>query len=386
MMWKLFKKNLKIIVYSLLSILVLIVILSITCRRHPAQVSQNTLVESVKAVSLSKKEVNDFYEITGTVKAKNISIIASRIPGTVTTIGVHQGDRVKVGQELLTIENTELTQRLAAAQAAHEEAVKSLDETQEARSLIEVDYKRYKNLAAQKVITAQEMDRIESQKKIADLNYERSQSAVKRAQATLEEVRANLEYSHILAPVDGVVTHKQIDAGSMAAAGMPLLTVEDISGFEVYARVNEQLAGHVTVGTAIKIDVDAISASFETPITEVAPSIDSASRTFMIKAAIKTEPNQPQLLKTGLFARVFLPQGKRFVLAVPAKALVEKGQLLGVYVEDGGIIHYRLIRTGKHYNDQVEVLSGLKEGDKVFIDGVQNLVDGQSVVQSALKQ
>jgi RND family efflux transporter MFP subunit len=385
-MWKLFKKHLKIIFYSLLAILGLIVILSFTCRRHPAQISQNTSDERIKAVPLSKTDVIDFCEIAGTVKAKNISNIASRIPGTVTAIGVHQGDRVKAGQELLTIENADLTQRLAATQAAYEEAVKALDEAQEARSLIDVDYKRYKNLAAQKVITPQEMDRVDSQKKIADLNFERTQSAVKRAQATLKEVRANLDFSHILAPVDGVVTQKQIDVGSMAGAGVPLLTVEDISGFEVHAQANEQLANQITVGTPVKIEVDAISASFQTPITEVSPSIDSSSRTFLIKAAIKNDPNQPQLLKTGLFARVFLPQGKRSILAVPAKSLVEKGQLLGVYVQDDGIIHYRLIRTGKHYGDRVEVLSGLKEGDKVIVDGVQNMVDGGAVSQPIYKQ
>lgn len=384
-MWTLFKKHRKII-YSLLVILVLIIIFTITCRRPPIQVRQDISAGRTKTVPLSKMEVIDFYEIAGIVKAKNISNIASRIPGTVTAILVRQGDRVKAGQELLTIENADLAQRIAATQAAYEEAVKGLDEAKEARSLIDIDYKRYKNLAAQKVITTQEMDRVDSQKKIADLNYERAQSAVKRAQANLEEVRTNFDFSHILAPVDGVVTHKQIDVGSMAAAGVSLLTVEDISGFEVHAQVNEQLANQITVGMPVKITVDAISASFQSPITEISPSIDSSSRTFLIKIVIKNDPNQPQLLKTGLFARVFLPRGKRNILAVPTKALVEKGQLLGVYVEDGGITHYRLIRTGKQYDNQVEVLSGLKEGDKIIVDGVQNMVDGGTASQPTQKQ
>jgi RND family efflux transporter MFP subunit len=385
-MRKPFKKHLKILFYAILVILGLSVVFSITCRRPSTQVRMETSPYRAKNIPLTKKEVHDFYEIAGTVKAKTISHIASRIPGTVTAILVHQGDRVKAGQELLTIENTDLTQRLAATQAAYEEAVKGLDEAKEARSLIDIEYKRNKNLADQKVITAQEMDRIDSQKKIADLNYERAQSAVKRAQATLEEVRANYAFSHIAAPVDGVVTHKQIDVGSMAGAGVPLLTVEDISGFEVHAQVNEQLANRITVGTPVKIILDSMSASFQVPVTEISPSIDSSSRTFLIKAAIENDPNQPQLLKTGLFARVFLPQGKRSILAVPAKALVEKGQLLGVYVQDEGVIHYRLIRTGKHYDDQIEVLSGLKAGDKVIVDEVQSLVDGEAVSQPASKQ
>jgi multidrug efflux pump subunit AcrA (membrane-fusion protein) len=102
------------------------------------------------------------------------------------------------------------------------------------------------------------------------------------------------------------------------------------------------------------------------------PSVDPLSRTFLVKVEIKD-----QSLKTGLYGRALLPKGEKEKILVPRMAIVEKGQLIGVYaVDDNGVITYRLVRTGKVYGENVEVLSGLKGGERIVVDGIEKVVDG----------
>jgi len=87
-----------------------------------------------------------------------------------------------------------------------------------------------------------------------------------------------------------------------------------------------------------------------------------------------------QALKSGLFAKVFVPGGKKETVLVPVKAVVQKGQLTGVYsVDSKDVIAYRLVRTGKPHGERIEVLSGLKNGDRIIVEGVEKAIDGAMV-------
>jgi multidrug efflux pump subunit AcrA (membrane-fusion protein) len=107
-------------------------------------------------------------------------------------------------------------------------------------------------------------------------------------------------------------------------------------------------------------------------ISEVVPSVDPSTRTFVVKITVSGAG-----LKTGLYARVRIPTGKREALTVPASSIVEKGQLTGVYaVDTKDIVSYRLLRIGKNFGDSVEVLSGLVPGDRIIVAGLERAVDG----------
>ncbi|MEI8129325.1 MAG: efflux RND transporter periplasmic adaptor subunit, partial [bacterium] len=113
--------------------------------------------------------------------------------------------------------------------------------------------------------------------------------------------------------------------------------------------------------------------TLKTKITTVVPSVDPMTRTFKIKLDTKG-------LNSGLYAKVQIPVGKKDAIAVPQAAIVQKGQLTGVYtVDENNIISYRLIKTGKNLGDKVEVISGLTDGDKIIVSGVEKAVDGGEV-------
>ena len=341
----------------------------------PSSHKQRPLVTGVTLLQISPSSIDAFYETSGTVKAGTTSIISSRSTGTVTSVKFKEGDRVKAGQVLLTIDDHDLVQKVAEAEAANQEASKALEAAVQNKSLAEVTYARYQNLHREKVITQQEMDQIETQKKLAQTEVDRLKETVKRTTASLEGARIYRGYARVIAPVSGVVTEKKIDPGSLAVPGMPLLTIEDTSGFKVEAFIDEQLIQRFKTGTRADILFEGTRERIPSFIAEVVPAVDPATRTSLIKI-----PLQGPALRSGLYCRIMIFDGKKETLLVPKKAVVERGQLTGVYVVDekGGMT-LRLIRIGKEYADRAEVLSGLKGGERIVVEGVERAVDGGMV-------
>ena len=311
---------------------------------------------SVTAIQLS--EVNDYYETSGTVRAKTISVISSRVMGTVTALMVKEGDRVNAGQTLMTIDDREMAERVKAAD-------KALEAARLNKSLADTTYKRYREIYDERALTEQEMDQVETQKKVAEAEYE-------RAKAMLSEAQVSHGFARITAPIAGVVTERSIDRGSMATPGTPLLTIENISSFRVDLHVEERLSGRLKVGMPVDIFIDSTGQQMRGKITEIIPSVDSMSRTFMAKVDIGGTG-----LKNGLYARARIPVGTKHAIIVPKAALVEKGQLTGVYaVDEKGVVTYRLVRVGKEYDNNLELLSGINPNDKIITSGIDKAVDG----------
>jgi len=324
---------------------------------------KRTPVSGVTIAELKLSPVDDYYETSGTVKAKNVGVIASKIMGSVTSVAVQEGQRVGRGQTLLTIDDSDIAQKVKAAASAVESA-------RQQKQLAEVTFSRYAKLYEEKALSRQEFDQVETQKKIAE-------SELGRATAMLREAQAYQGYAQVKAPFAGVVTGKKIDPGSMAMPGMQLLTVEDTSAFLVEAAVDEKLSSRLRTGTPVEVIIDALNQTSKGKVSEVVPAIDPMSRTFIVKVTVSGAG-----LKSGLYAKVMIPTGTRDALMAPVSAIVEKGQLSGVYTVDAkGIIAYRLVRTGKHFGGKIEILSGLNIGDKIIVSGADKAMDGGMIAE-----
>jgi RND family efflux transporter MFP subunit len=334
-------------------------------------------ITGVVVSEAQQSQIDEYYETSGTVRAKNIVNISSRVIGAVTSLRVKEGDRVSAGQVIMTIDDRDAAQRLNASESGYKESLKALESAKQNKSLADVTYRRYKKLHEEKAVSHQEMDQIETRKKIADIEYERAQESVNRAKAGVKEAQVHQGFAKITAPVSGVVTEKKIESGSMAAPGIPMLTIEDTSSFRLEANVDERLSGKIKTGMSVEVMIEAIGQRTSGKISEIVPAVDPMSRTFVIKADIKGAG-----LRTGLYGKVFIPQGKKEAILIPQKAVIEKGQLTGVYtVDDKGVATYRLVKTGKIYKDRVEILSGLNKGEKMIVDGAEKAVDGGIIKQ-----
>lgn len=320
---------------------------------------------TIKPVTLSS--VAEVIEITGIVRSDRQSVIAARMLGQVAGIFVREGDAVKAGQLLLTLENREVAERARGAALAVETARQNL-------TLAETTWQRYKNLYEDKALTKQEMDMVETQKKVAQTEYQ-------RAKTMAEEAKTYQNYTHVTAPFSGRVTEKRIDAGSMASPGMPLLVIEALGDFYIEAATDESLRNKIQTGAPVQIMVDALKQNYEGKVSTVIPTIDPLSRTFKIKVQI-----QEKNLSSGLFVRLRIPTGKKEALLAPETALARKGQLTGVYVVNKqGEISYRLVREGVAYPEGREILSGLSPQEKIIVAGIERAIDGGIVFEGGGK-
>jgi RND family efflux transporter MFP subunit len=329
-------------------------------------------ISGVSVATLAPATVEEFTEAVGTVKAANTSYVAGRMMGAVTSLLVKEGDAVEKGQLLLTIDDSDVAQKVNAAEAGHREAAKALESAKQNRELTDITYRRYKAMYEEKAISRQEMDQFETQKKMAELEQERVQEMVNRIAAGLSEAKIYLGFTRVTSPVKGVVTEKKTEAGSMAVPGVPLLAVESTAAFHAEVAVDESLSGNLRPGTPVVVSIESINRRIPGKIKEILPAVDPLSRTFIVKVSLSGAG-----LRSGLYAKVRIPRGKKEIILAPKAAVVEKGQLTGVYAVDGqGIVTYRLVRIGKEYEENWEILSGLKQDDRIIVHGVEKAVDG----------
>jgi len=187
---------------------------------------------------------------------------------------------------------------------------------------------------------------------------------VAQARDAVKEAEVALGEGVVKAPFDGVVAEKLVEPGDTAVPGRPLFTVHDPSNLRLEAQVPESCAAKASVGMEVRTRIDALGREVTAKVEEISPVADPQSRTFLIKAALPPEKD----LRPGTFGRFLQPCGKKTALLIPLAAVSRSGQLEMVKVLEDGEARTRHVKTGKTHGDRIEVLSGLREGDKVLVE------------------
>jgi RND family efflux transporter MFP subunit len=172
-----------------------------------------------------------------------------------------------------------------------------------------------------------------------------------------------LDCATIRSPIDGIVIDKKIDVGDMVSPGQILVTLFDPKRMQLVASVRESLTRRLRVGQSIGVQVEGLNKVCEGKVSEIVPEAQSASRTFQVKV---TGPC-PAGIYTGMFGRILIPLDEEQVLVIPRRAVREVGQLELVEVVENGQLSRRAIRIGRTFGEDVEVLSGLREGEQVVL-------------------
>lgn len=335
------------------------------------------------------------YEAVGTVKAGISSRLGSKLLGTIKDIRVREGDEVRQGDTLVIIDQRQVNAELDRAVASLSEAQKdfaavisSRDAARAEERLAYATYERYLNLRREDSVSKQEFEEVEARYYQAEAAFQRSGAMVEAARARVEQAEAALATAQVIskdalitAPYDGIITEKLVDKGDLARPGMPLLTLETTQGFCVDVILPETYVGHIRPGQKVLIHVPALkTGALEGNVCTLVPSADPRSRSFIVKITLATD----KTVRSGMFARVQIPMGQTIKLLIPQMAVVNRGQLTGLYLlNPDNTVHFRLIRLGKRSGDQVEVLSGLKEGDRYVIQTPPTLRDGDKVEVSS---
>ncbi len=292
-------------------------------------------------IELRKMELTG--EAVGTVRSKHRTVIASKILSRVEKVYVRAGDKVKEGQVLVELDQSELAAGKSAAMAAVQAAQADLEWRNR-------EFERVKTLRQKEVMSQQEYD-------LAMSNRDAAMARVRQAREQVAVVSSTLEYTRIAAPVSGIIIERAAEPGDMAVQGKELLTMYDPKSLRLEALVPESLLPFVSVGRSLPFVVDTVGLEGTGQVEEVVPQAAAATRTFTVKVII---PN-PEKLYPGMFGRLKIPYGTTKRLLIPVDALRHVGQVeLVEVVNPDGTITRRQVTGGELFGDKVEILSGLQ--------------------------
>ncbi len=321
------------------------------------------------------REVPQTFEAVGTIEARTAGTLAAKLMGTVKEVHVQEGDTVKTGDLLVTIDARQAKAGLEQARAALAETKKAGKAARAARDaaragadFARTTHERYEKLLADHSVSRQEYDAIASNHRQAAAAFAQAEQMVaaaregiRRATSAVAAASVPFEDATVRAPFDGVIRSQLVDAGDMAAPGLPLLAIEGCDGYELSATLPASLYGQVTIGQVIPVEIPAIGGpSVAGTVRVVSPGADPRSRQFLVKIALPATAE----LHSGMFARAMVPVGRTREMQIPTAAVLTRGQLTGVYVlDENDMARWRLVRVGRTADGLVEIAAGLAEGE-----------------------
>ena len=334
-------------------------------------------VSNVSVVAVQKASAPDYIETTGTVRAVDSARLSAQVVAAVVGVYAQEGDRVRRGQVLVTLDDAQFRSATDRAGASVTAAEKESAAAEADYSLADATLKRYENLYGKKSVSPQEFDQVKARYQAAQAQLEVAHAGQAQARAALAEAKTMQGYTRLLAPFDGVITEKRVEIGNLASPGMVLLTVENTSHYRLEANINEMDIAAVRMGMAVPIRIEALTSEpIQAKVTQIVPSADPDSRSFVVKLDLPNIPN----LRSGLFGRVSIPKGNRDALLIPRTAVLDRGQLQAVYVVGNDqVAELRYVTLGHGQDKNVEILSGVESGERLVADPGQRDLTGKFV-------
>jgi RND family efflux transporter MFP subunit len=295
-----------------------------------------------------------WYEAVGTVRSRAQTTVAPQITGQILDVRAEAGDHVKEGQVLANLDRREYTARLEQARSA-------LLSAQAEHELATTAYNRFKGLFEKRAVTLEQLESAEARSKQSD-------AAVSAAEQKIEEAQTLLGYTTLHSPMDGVVADRLAEPGDIAYPGKALLVVHDPEDLRLEASVREGLISRIrsqmAEGRDVEVHLSAIERSVRGRITEIVPSADPVSRSFLVKVSL------PRIggVYPGMFGELRCELDPRPAILIPESAVVRVGQLATVRVKQDERWERRFVTLGNTRDGRVEVLSGLREGETIGWD------------------
>jgi len=305
---------------------------------------------SVAAVIVEPRTIDSVVTAAGALSSKNTSVLSSKVMGRVVHLSVQEGNHVDAGKLLMKIDSGEITAQMIQAKAAYNNA--------------RLQHDRIKSLYDAKASTQMEMDQ-------ATLGLE-------NAQAGLQAAKAMESYTLITAPISGQIVEKRINLGEMALPGQPLIKIEDNRNLRLEVTVKDMDILSIQPGKPVKVQIDAMPGiEISGTVSQVVQASDVRTHSFIVKIDIRASKG----LITGMYGKAFFTIGKREAILVPKSAIVEMSGISGVYIvsADRGAV-FQMIQVGEERGNFVEVITGLKKGDRVISDKHLGILDGKQVV------
>lgn len=306
----------------------------------------------VTTLVLQPSAWTDTLQAIGTAKARESVTLTSKVSEAVQAVHFESGQEVKAGAPLITLRGDSQQAALVAAQATFAEA----DQL----------YKRQVSLANQQLVARASLD---TQKSIRDA-----------ALARVQQMRSDIGDRNVRAPFSGVLGIRQVSPGALITPTTVIATLDDISRVYVDFPVPEAQLATLAIGQSIRARSNSYpDRDFEGTVSTIDARIDTATRAVTVRGDF---PNPDRVLRPGMLMQVQLSRPQRQALVLPEIALVQVGRDTFVFrVKADGSVEQPRVKVGARSSGNAEVVSGLKAGDRIVIDGTGKLRPGSKVVE-----
>lgn len=320
------------------------------CERKPAMSNRaGPQAFTVDTLEIRTQPFHEALFATGNLLANESVLLKAERAGTIKEIRFKEGQPVKAGELLLAIDDSELQAQAASAQARLELA----------RAVEKRDYALFDT----KMLSAAE--------------YDQSQANLHVAEAELQLIRAQIDKSRVVAPFDGIIGLRQVSPGAYLIAGSPIASLQDIASLKLDFTVPERYLPLLRVGQTATFHVAGNPETFTATIKAIEPAISTETRSLQVRA---TAPNPDKRLLPGAFAEInLLLEEDPNAILIPPIALIPGLKKQLVYVHHGGAVEQRQVQVGLRTADAVQILSGLKPGDRLVTSGILQLRPGMKV-------
>ncbi|SMP49512.1 RND family efflux transporter, MFP subunit [Desulfonatronum zhilinae] len=331
-------------------------------------------------------------EAVGEIRPRVEIAVSAQVQAEVRRVLVRPGQRIRRGETLLELDDRELQSRLAqgrhdleALGSALKRAHQGQEKAQAGFDLAQSDFARIEALHAQGASAAQELDharaaflaaRAESGQ--AGQSIQELEAQQSRLEQRIQELTVALGHTSITASEEGIIARRSVEPGDVVQPGRTLLLLHSPDS-RLEVQVPERFHQMMTVGTGFTARVDALDREFPVVVDEVEPLAATDSRTFLVKLVPASPPPADAALprttdipdtnpRPGMFVRLHIPMPAQPMVLVDSRAVLRIGQLeLAAVVHDDSTYILRHLRLGRVHDDQVEVLSGLDGGERLWL-------------------
>lgn len=361
---------------------------------------------SISVAQVGGQDVTRSIQIVGTLLPEEEVTLGTEVAATVARVYVELGDRVKMGQMVIKLDDRaarlEVERQTATLQVAREALDRSrqvselsLANVERAQAVLadaRINLKRFEGLFGEGAISASQRDSAQTQYDVAvaslraaEAQYESDRAAMKSAEASVEQAKVVLEIArkllhdtNIVSPINGYVRKRFVNVGDTFKEKTPLVSLVTTENLKLQGDVPERFAPLIVLGRPVQIEVEAYATqTFPSTVTRISPSVDVESRSFTVEASV---PNPKGLLKPGFFAKASILTGtEKNVPFVPEEAVVSFAGIVKVYAIVAGKAEERRVKTGVRRDGRVEILDGVKVGETIATSGLSQLATGTAV-------
>ena len=352
----------------------------------------------VPTVSIDVTTVSQFYpaqslsllNASGYIVAQRKASVASKVTGRLVALMVEEGSKIKKGEVIARMENIDVSAVRDQAAANLNTARAALGQAEVDRDNARKEYERYKELIAKDYVSRSDFEAVEARYRRAVEGVKASEAAVHAGEAALQNAEAGLDYTLIRAPFDAVVLTKNADIGDIvtpigaaANAKAAVVSIADMNSLQVEVDVSETSITTIRVGQPCDIQLDALpDMRFRGEVYAIVPTVDRSKATVLVK--VRFLDKDPRMLpdmsaKVSFLQRRLAPEEMKPRLAASRSALIDRNGRTFAYLLEGNRVRETPVRVGKAFGDMLEILSGLKAGDRIVITPPKGLKDGSRV-------